>query len=491
LKKIWLNKNKDIIFFLIALVINILIFKDFFSGHYTTDSYNLTGIGYIEYLKGNFLPGGRIFSALLYYIGFCFKISYENLFTLSLVSGLIISCIICIKLKNICLSSKKKWNWLELIVLTIASYYTVFNAMYLENLYFAETVIMALSVYFYMLAAKTFSDKKSDYMLKTTLLSILGVFCYQGTISAFFAFLILFEFIKYKEFRQIFKEIVLACIPIIIAILLNMIQIKITCNILEIEQGRLQLNLITNFRLGFEQVINMFMNTFCNGFYISIISLLLIFTIIVDLKLSENNKNFFAITMILIICMGAAIIPTLSSTSAIYSARIRFSIGACIGLSYLYSVTKTEVFKNKSISIILSILLFIYGIFNTYNYVSAVNISKRVNIKDIEETKKVINYIEEYEKQNNTEISYISICLEIDKPYKGIYKNLITNYPVMNWSSLRTSWSSKEIIEYYSNRKFKEKEITEEEKEKYIKEVDENMNYLIIDDTLYITCYIN
>ena len=88
-------------------------------------------------------------------------------------------------------------------------------------------------------------------------------------------------------------------------------------------------------------------------------------------------------------------------------------------------------------------------------------------------------------------VSYIAIYIDSKNSYKGIYRDLITDYSVMNWSALRTRWSSKEIIEYYSNRKFKEKKITEEEKENYIKEVDKDINYLIIEDTLYITCYIN
>ncbi len=492
LKKICLNKNKDIIIFLASLVVNILIFKEFLTGHYATDSYNLIGIGYIEYLKENFLPGGRIFSALLYYIAFLSRISYKNLFVLSLFAGLIISNIMFIKLKNICLNSKKKWNWLELFLLNIASYYTIFNAMYLENLYFAETFIMSLSVYFYLLAAKYFSDKKSKYIIKTILFSSLGVFCYQGTVSAFFAFFILFELLKDKKIIEIWKDIILSCVSIVIAILVNMIQIKVTCNILQIEQGRLQFDLVNNFILGLEQVINMFMNTFYSGFYFHIIAIVFMFAIFFACTKSKKDIDFLGIIIIVIICLGAAIIPTLSGTSAIHSARIRFSVGACIGLIYLFLITKTNIFStNKIISTILTIVLLIYGIFNTYNYILNINISKKINVVDIQETEKVIKYIEQYEEKNNIEVSCIAIYLDQENSYKGVYKDLITDYSSMNWSALRTRWSSKEIIEYCSNRKFEKKEMTEEEKIQYLEEVDEDKNYLIIDDTLYITCFIN
>lgn len=61
----------------------------------------------------------------------------------------------------------------------------------------------------------------------------------------------------------------------------------------------------------------------------------------------------------------------------------------------------------------------------------------------------------------------------------------------MNWSALRTRWSAEEIIEYCGKRKFKRKDITKEEKEEYLKQVDNNKDYLIIGNTLYITCFIN
>ena len=376
----------------------------------------------------------------------------------------------------------------------MSSYYTIFNAMYLENLYFAETVIMSLSVYFYLIAAKAFSEKKSKYIIKTTFFSCLGLFCYQGTISSFFAFLILLELLKSKKIGEIIKDMFWASILIIIAISINMMQIKITCSILEIQQGRLNFNLINNFILGLKQTLKKFMTTFKDGYYLSIMTILILFTTIFDYKKSEKekNKHFLGLIMILIVCIGAAIIPTLSTTSAIYSARIRFSIGACIGLAYLYLVTKTDIFnKNKIISIFLTIILIIYALINTFTYIVNINISKKINMIDIEETKKVVEYVEQYEKENNNRVTHIVLYSDYKNAYKGFYPNMITEYSSMNWSALRTIWSSKEIIEFYGNRKLEKKEAKEEEILNYLQNVDKYRNYLIIKDTLYITCYIH
>lgn len=480
---------KDAIICCIVLLINVVIFKNFLTGHYTTDSYNLIGIGYMQYLKENFLTGGRIFSALLYYIAFLLNIPYESLFILSLVGGLIISTIMIIKLKNICLREKEKWNFIELFILTIASYYTIFNVMYLENLYFAETIIMALSVYFYMLAAKSCLEGNT---IKFVILACLGVFCYQGTISAFFAFLILFELLNNKNFWEIVKDMFWACFPIVIAILMNMIQIKLTCYILQIEQQRLQFDIINNFIVGLKQVINIFMNTIYYGYYLYTIALLSLLVLIFKDKESKNDINFLNVIIIVVICLGAAIIPTLSGTSALFSTRIRFSVGACIGIIYLFLVTKTNIFSsNKIISACFTAILVIYGILNTRSYIYNIRISKEIDIRDIQEARNIVNYIEQQEAENNEEVKYVAIYLDYENSYKGIYQDLFTDYSVMNWSAVRTRWSSKEIIEYCGNRKLEKKYMTEEEKTIYLEQVDKDKNYLIIGDTLYITCYIN
>lgn len=415
-----LKKYKnEIILFLILLSIEIFIFKEFIVGHYTTDSYNLIGIGYIEYLKDNFLPGGRVFSAFLYYISFLLNISYERLFVISLILGLIISIVVVMKLEKICLKTKEISSfWEKLLVLTM-SYYTVFNVMYLENLYFAETVIMSLSILFYMLAAEKFSNKEGKYIIKTAVFLSLGVFCYQGTISAFFAFLVLFELLKGKRRVETFKEIFLAGLISLFCILINMIQIKISCVMLQVEQGRIQFNIIDNFILGLEQVIKMFMNIGFYGFYFQIITITFIFAMIYAVKKSKNDMHFWSILIIVIICLGTAIIPTISGTSAIGSARIRFSIGACIGLIYLFLLTKTDIFRyNKIVSVLLSTILIIYGVFNTYTYILNINISKKIDIRDIEETEKILEYIEQYEKDNDIKVENISINMDCENSYK-------------------------------------------------------------------------
>ena len=56
-------------------------------------------------------------------------------------------------------------------------------------------------------------------------------------------------------------------------------------------------------------------------------------------------------------------------------------------------------------------------------------------------------------------------------------------------SALRTQWASQGIINYYTNRNLKEKNVTKEEKNKYLYSVDKIKDYLCMGNTLYISVY--
>lgn len=60
----------------------------------------------------------------------------------------------------------QKETKLQEVIAILISYCTVFNFMYVENLYFVEAAVMGFSVLFYILAVKQIVDKKKLYALK-------------------------------------------------------------------------------------------------------------------------------------------------------------------------------------------------------------------------------------------------------------------------------------------------------------------------------------
>ena len=188
--------KKEIITFSLVFVFSLIIFYQFLEMHYATDTYVLIENGYYKYAINESLLDGRVFMAIIGLIAGVLNIPNVAYIISTLVIGLFISSISVIVLKNIILKYKpaknKYYEWLVLLI----SYITIFNFMYLENMYFADCITMSLSVLLYILAAKKLADGSKYSILKSLILFILAVFSYQGTIGIFLAMVVLFFIIK-------------------------------------------------------------------------------------------------------------------------------------------------------------------------------------------------------------------------------------------------------------------------------------------------------
>ena len=217
-----INKQKIITCILVVLI-TLLIYSPLLMGHYSTDTYRLIEMGYEKYSIEYSLNDGRLF---MYFIGqLAAKININIMTYVILLTfiALIISCICVILLIKIL---KKYSNKEKICLISLISYITIMNFMYLENLYFTECIVMAISIMLYILAAYYLTENENK--LKTFLLVLVGVFCYQGTINVFITFSFLFPIIKNKKInKQTLKNTIWALGISFVSIIINMIQIKI------------------------------------------------------------------------------------------------------------------------------------------------------------------------------------------------------------------------------------------------------------------------
>ena len=256
--------KKDIISFIIIFVIACITLIGFFPTHYATDTYNIINIGYEEYMMNNSLKDGRIVMAILVFIANVFNMPIEIWIPILLVLAVIISCISVIILRNTILSYKPAKNkWVEAIVLLI-SYCTIFNFMYLENLYFAECAVMALSVLAYMLSAKNIVKR---HYVKAILLAMLGVVSYQGTIGTIAVMALIFTFLENTGKQKFVKYIILDIIKTITIMLLvavaELLLIKGICYFTGMTGDRTQdiNSIINNLKYIFNNFMRVIINT--------------------------------------------------------------------------------------------------------------------------------------------------------------------------------------------------------------------------------------
>ena len=244
------KRTKNLILFFILFVISGAVFWNYISMHYATDTYNIMNIGYEKYAINNSLSDGRIF---MFFIGmFANAINMPiNVYVIGLtVIALIVSCICVIVLKDMMLKHGgiREGKLLEFIAILI-SYCTIFNFMYVENLYFVESAVMAFSILFYILAIDQMMKKKKYYFLKALLLAVLATFCYQGTIGLFIVLGLVFSIIKHpSDTKEIVKEFFLIVVIAGLSFIANLVQIEIATTIAGTVQKRLNgiQNLVEN-----------------------------------------------------------------------------------------------------------------------------------------------------------------------------------------------------------------------------------------------------
>ena len=480
--------KKDIISFIIIFVIACITLIGFFPMHYATDTYNIINIGYEEYMMNNSLKDGRIVMAILVFIANVFNMPIEIWIPILLVLAVIISCISVIILRNTILSYKPAKNkWVEAIVLLI-SYCTIFNFMYLENLYFAECAVMALSVLAYMLSAKNIVKR---HYVKAILLAMLGVVSYQGTIGTIAVMALIFTFFKNTGKQKFVKYIILDIIKTITIMLLvavaELLLIKGICYFTGMTGDRTQdINSIIN---NLKYILNNFMRVIINtggmlndGSFITLLTIVSVLATILFIMYSEKTvENLVELILIIVVALASSFIASAMSLSGFNSARIRFTIGALIGVLFVLMYCKSKLFeKVEAPEIIFSFLVIAYMIINIYTYFSITTQHKITNEFEKIEAERIVTEIEEYENENTIVVDKICTIKKNDNNYK---LESSKNSCVLTCIATRCEWGVKGAIQYYEGRKLEQVDSNYIDKKEF--DLSEKQ-YACIGDTLYI-----
>ncbi len=493
MKKI--NK-RDIITFFIILALALVLFSGYLTPHFATDTYRVYNRTYTGYSKENSLLDGRLIQFTILNILNLFNVPIHIATIILTILALIVSSISVLILKKWLEKYKKIENILGQIFLTLVCFFTIFNFMYLENMYFLECLVMALSIFFYILSAKNIVEKEKYYIVKSIFLFILAIICYQGTISCFFITVLVFSIIKEKKWKIILKNLGISIGIGLIGVTLNIIMVQLTENFLNLVQNRdFALNKIL---ANLSYILNKFTSiTIFTGhlfydyiflLFVLIIELLLIIKI-VNKKDSKSNRILIEQFIILSCGIAFAFIVSVYNLDGFWSGRIRFSIGATIGFLILHIIIKTDLLEKKNIiNILIKIVFIIYAILICLCIITNIKTVKIVNKFDKIKSLEIGRYIKEYEQNSENKVQNIAIIIEEGKTSLAYYPNLWYHGSITTCSAVRTQWAVTGVINYYNNFKLKEKEPTKQEIKEYKENVD-GKKYICIDDTLYISCY--
>lgn len=464
-------KKKKITLFIIMFLVALVMCSGYVTGHFSTDDYHIFNIGYNNYSLQNNLVEGRLISFLVLQLFSLFKININLL----IISTVILA--IALTIINVFLVYDLIQDYFaekDYFLLYIILFFTFFNFMYLENLYYVESFVMSLSLVFYTLSCKYYFKKDKYSFIKSLLFNTLAIISYNGFECYFIVMITLLSLLREKKIdTKIFINIIQAGLIVVFTVLINLIQINICENILNFHSMRLRGFLFKNILTIIYTIPDIIINT-CGLFhkYLFFICLmfLLILSFIYDVK---SLRLFYRNLFLTIICICSSFAISIFSLSSFNTGRLSFGVGMTIGillLNILFTIRKDQ--KRLRI-IIIAFTIFWFSI-NSCNYCYRTLRSKSINDiekKDVLELKEVIK---EYEKDNSIKVDTL-IC---------IYDFNGRNVSVIDTNALDAQWSASGVIYYYSNIILNEKFISLEEMKKYSKKM--KNKYLFEDNKLLL-----
>lgn len=492
-----MKKYKNLFIYLICLVITLIIFIPFLTGHYASDTYNIEAIGYKAYAIDYNLKDGRLIIALFNLIVGKLNLSINLYVFLTLFLALVISNIAVITFEKIIEKYKKPENIEQEIILILISYVCIFNFMYMDCLNFVESCFMALSILLFIKSANIICQGQKKSLIKGGVLAVLATMCYQATTCIFISILFLLTILKNKnDIKLILKDIFKGAIIVIIALGIDFIAIKIAGFIFNLDQNRVNIStsiIAKNIILIYFNILNVLdatCNMFPKNWFLIYIGLIIIISIVYAIKYNKERSFIYKLLLIIIVSILSSFLLNIISTSSFNSGRTKLSIGITIGIALAFLFVDGDVFKKQNIfSILFVAVLFSYIVTTIYNYEYLMKSQKDLNVLEKQEIMEICDYIKKYEESNNIKINNITKVLFKNQHSKQYYKQIpITPFTT---SVVRTYEFADRVIRYYLKENVEQKDVDKDSKEvqQYINLKDNYKGYECIGDTLYLSTY--
>ena len=173
-----LNKQ-NVIKYLVVLAITLLFFQSFLQMHYSSDTYVLYDLGYMEYPSQYFLLDGRLISTLVCYLAGILNIPIPAYIIGMDFIGIILIATAIYMMDRILEKIIKPQKNIIKLMLFASCFVLILNQFTLEYLLFPESAVMCLGVLFNVIAVKLMIDNPKHKYIKIFLALLVAVYCYQ------------------------------------------------------------------------------------------------------------------------------------------------------------------------------------------------------------------------------------------------------------------------------------------------------------------------
>lgn len=486
----FMNKIKKMTFLIVFLIV-IISTIPFSKPHYSIDTLEFLNNGYDIYIHSKFLVDGRIFSAMLLKLVIDMPMKY--IIPIFYIIGIFISCIAVMCIRNLIIyyiKTEEKVN----IIPTIIGYCIIFNFMYIDTFQFMEFPIIALSVLIYVVVSKIIVEKKKFYIVKSFILTLIAMFCYQGTITVLIVTTFVILIIKNKKLN---KNVILDMLKLGIIIFIT---ILINYGFTEIMGGtdRLKLNILENAKSAF---INLYMIIFNSNNHYPKYLQLIFFSIILIYCLVKKVK-ILNLIWIWSISIGINIITLITTGSGMMNSnvlfgRVFFTIGGLIGYIFMYLWCTNDIMRNDKIIKGFLIIYFVTILITYFHYTHLYMKGQYIDEYIITNIDKVIS---KYESQTGNKIEKFIYQRDFDNFELLSTQNILNKkYHKSDLTIISSARRSNESIsdalfKLYINRKIEQIPRGDMDvKEEYFNNIDLNeidifdeRRFVFVDDTVYI-----
>ena len=481
-----MKQKKNIILFMIIMILSLIILCFFVTGYYSIDTYRIWSQGYIDYaLKDAYIRDGRLFSALIFVIIGLLNPTILTMYIINIMVAIMILSICVIQIYHLIERYKRIESVKSKIITFMISYTYIFNFLIVDVLKFIDSFVIATSMLLFIIAIKKMIIEKKNKL--GCLLTILGVICYQGTIPVYIATAILITLLENKKInKEYFKKILPCAISIIIASILSVMIVNIVPMITQMDMtDRITTmnaceNIVRNFM---DMNIIVFDSFYMFPPYVWIAMSLFLICISIIIGIMKKKVEFsINVLFIFMSFMGALLVMSPIQTF-LRATRVALVLGQIISAMLIY-IYCTD-FKNEKMNLyqkMIMTVVVVYFIITIISIMKSTYEYKLGDIMDREFSEKIENEIVELEKQG-IEIHKIGIRYAINDKKNRDYGKL-----TFEQSTYLNGKYSVLLYEYYTGRNLiNVQDFTEELEKKYFQNPsDEELQFKNIDDVLYI-----
>ncbi len=372
-----LNK-KNVIKYTVILVITMLFCQNFLQMHYSSDTYVLYDLGYMEYPSQYFLLDGRLISALVCYLAGIFNIPIPIYIVGMDLIGIILIATAIYLMETILEKIINPQNIYTKLMLLASCFILILNQFTLEYLLFPESAVMCLGVLLNVIAVKLMVDNQKHKYIKIFFVLLVATLSYQGLLNMFPVIAILVYIVKeikdkrdYKtKEKEFFIEMVKLGVIVLAVLAICMGVIKLGKFLLNSDQDRM-MHLVDqeSIMLRGETVLIYMDELWNNTMHMlpSHINTLVVLITFISLIIMKTKKEMIMqYFLLLIISFIICIIPMFIFNTGV-CGRVNEPLTMIWGCSLIILLTQvTSIKESKKIKVIYTFIILSFIINNIF-----------------------------------------------------------------------------------------------------------------------------